>query len=656
MRSAVVLAAIPPYATSNPNALPSILMRSRWAEILTGAALFAALVIVCLNAWLAVRSVRILEESQNWVAHTWQVINATERIMGSMKDAETGNRGYLLTGDPVYLAPYTQATHDLPEEFNQITALTKDNPRQLARISQMQSLVNQRLHLLETGIDQRRAGNVNKAQLLVQTGTGESEMSRLRSMANSMQDEERHLLAQRVSRSDTARAHSQWTIVIVSIIDVLLITLIFWLMKRERSLSQKAHATANRLQKLQSISDVGLTQLTPSELIGALLARLLEVIRADKVVFCNWRDGEIEVVAASEVTAHPGLRTRLDATNPLYSAATDMQIITLEGTSAQSIEIAGMGGEMHAILILPVIVSGKVAALLVAGRRRQDAFQDQDESLLSVVSDRIGIALDRANAYDAERQARQQAEKSAAEVRALNAELEERVRLRTIELEETNRELEAFSYSVSHDLRAPLRSVDGFSLALEEDFEQAMNAEGRDFIRRIRAGVQKMGQLIDSLLQLSRITRADLSREQVNISELAGDIARDLRVEHPDRNLTFLIQPGLVANADPKLLRVALENLLANAVKFTAKQPQAVVEFGHSLETREFFVRDNGAGFDMQYADKLFHAFQRLHGDKDFKGSGIGLATVSRVIRRHVGTIRTESAVDRGATFWFTLG
>jgi light-regulated signal transduction histidine kinase (bacteriophytochrome) len=315
-----------------------------------------------------------------------------------------------------------------------------------------------------------------------------------------------------------------------------------------------------------------------------------------------------------------------------------------------------MGGEMHAILILPVIVSGKVAALLVAGRRRQDAFQDQDESLLSVVSDRIGIALDRANAYDAERQARQQAEKSAAEVRALNAELEERVRLRTIELEETNRELEAFSYSVSHDLRAPLRSVDGFSLALEEDFEQAMNAEGRDFIRRIRAGVQKMGQLIDSLLQLSRITRADLSREQVNISELAGDIARDLRVEHPDRNLTFLIQPGLVANADPKLLRVALENLLANAVKFTAKQPQAVVEFGHSLETREFFVRDNGAGFDMQYADKLFHAFQRLHGDKDFKGSGIGLATVSRVIRRHVGTIRTESAVDRGATFWFTLG
>lgn len=631
-------------------------MKSRWTEILTGAALFAALVIVCLNAWLAVRSVRVLEDSQNWVGHTWQVINATERIMGSMKDAESGNRGYLLTGDPAYLPPYTQATHDLPDEFSHLTALTADNPGQQAQISQMRSLVNQRLQLLQSGIDQRRSENVNRAALLVRSGTGESEMNHLRSMATSMQDEERRLLAQRIARSDTARAHSQWTIVIVSIIDVLLITLVFWLMKRERKLSQKAHATASRLQKLQSISDVGLTQLTPAELTTALLERLLEVIRADKVVFCNWHDGKIELVAASEAATDQGRHIQLDSDNPIYIAATNQQIITLEGDSAQSIEIDGMHGEMHSVLILPVLVSGKVTALLVAGRRRQDPFQDQDESLLTVVADRIGIAVDRANAYEAERQARQQAENNAAQVHALNAELEERVRLRTAELEATNRELEAFSYSVSHDLRAPLRSVDGFSLALEEDFWDAMNAEGRDFIRRIRAGVQKMGQLIDSLLQLSRITRAELSREQVNVSEMAGEIARDLRAENRDRNLTFLIEPGLEANADPKLLRVALENLLGNAVKFTARQPQAIIELGRSLETGEFFVRDNGAGFDMQYADKLFHAFQRLHGERDFKGSGIGLATVSRVIQRHLGTIRTEGAIDRGATFWFTVG
>jgi light-regulated signal transduction histidine kinase (bacteriophytochrome) len=241
-------------------------------------------------------------------------------------------------------------------------------------------------------------------------------------------------------------------------------------------------------------------------------------------------------------------------------------------------------------------------------------------------------------------------------VQSLNAELEDRVRTRTAELQATNRELEAFSYSVSHDLRAPLRSVDGFSLALEEDFVESLNDEGRDYIRRIRTGVQKMGQLIDSLLQLSRITRAEIARENVNLSELAEDVARDLRVQNVDRNISFLIEPGLMANADPRLLRVAMENLLGNAVKFTAKQPEARIEFGRSSETGEYYVHDNGAGFDMQYAGKLFTAFQRLHGDKDFKGSGIGLATVSRVLRRHQGTMRAEGAVNSGATFWFTLG
>jgi light-regulated signal transduction histidine kinase (bacteriophytochrome) len=311
---------------------------------------------------------------------------------------------------------------------------------------------------------------------------------------------------------------------------------------------------------------------------------------------------------------------------------------------------------MSSMLIQPITVGGETVALLMAGRNGEAPFEEQDENLLSVVADRIGVALDRAKAYEAQREARKRAEQSAAEVQALNAELEERVQIRTAELAASNRELEAFSYSVSHDLRAPLRSVDGFSLALEEDFASAVNEEGRDYIRRIRAGVQKMGQLIDSLLLLSRITRTDLAREPVNVSDLASEVARDLRLENPGRNLTFRIQPGLEADADPSLLRVALENLLGNAVKFTAREPEAMIEFGRSPETGEFFVRDNGAGFDMKYADKLFQAFQRLHGEREFKGSGIGLATVSRIIRRHLGAIHAESAPGQGATFRFTLG
>ena len=240
----------------------------------------------------------------------------------------------------------------------------------------------------------------------------------------------------------------------------------------------------------------------------------------------------------------------------------------------------------------------------------------------------------------------------------LNSELESRVQLRTQELETANKELEAFSYSVSHDLRAPLRTVDGFSAALEEDYGDQLGAEGKDFVRRVRNGVQRMGELIDALLMLSRVTRADLNREAVDVSALAGSLADEFRSRYPERDLEFRIEPDLQADADPKLLRVALENLLENAVKYTSRNQHALIEIGKIQDNGSsgFYVRDNGVGFDMQYVGKLFGAFQRLHGDKDFQGSGIGLATVQRIVRRHGGQIQAEGHVGRGATFQFTLG
>ncbi len=247
-------------------------------------------------------------------------------------------------------------------------------------------------------------------------------------------------------------------------------------------------------------------------------------------------------------------------------------------------------------------------------------------------------------------------ERKAAEIQALNSELEERVQQRTAELESTNRELEAFSYSVSHDLRAPLRTIDGFSLALEEDYGDIVGVEGKDYIGRVRAGVQRMGGLIDALLQLSRITRAEITREQVDATALAESVAAQITEQNPEQKIVFQIEPGLHTEADPKLLRVAIENLFNNAAKFSSRKPESFIIFGFDHAANAFFVRDNGAGFDMHYKDKLFGAFNRLHGDKDFKGSGIGLATVARVIRRHHGNIWADATVGTGATFWFSLG
>jgi|GEM_PF-1985949 len=239
----------------------------------------------------------------------------------------------------------------------------------------------------------------------------------------------------------------------------------------------------------------------------------------------------------------------------------------------------------------------------------------------------------------------------------LNADLEERVRQRTAQLEAANRELEAFAYSVSHDLRAPLRAIDGFSQALLEDYHQAVDPQGQDYLRRVRAATERMGRLIDDILQLSHISRHQLQTEKVDLSALAGEALKDLLQIDPQRRVNCLIEEGLTAVGDSHLLRVVLDNLLGNAMKFTARKTEARIEFGVTGDRseRNFFVRDNGAGFDMAYADKLFLTFHRLHTAEEFPGTGIGLTLVQRVIDHHGGRVWAEGEVERGATFFFTL-
>ncbi len=247
--------------------------------------------------------------------------------------------------------------------------------------------------------------------------------------------------------------------------------------------------------------------------------------------------------------------------------------------------------------------------------------------------------------------------KAQEEIERLNRELEQRVMQRTAELKASNEELESFAYSVSHDLRAPLRGIDGWSLALQEEFPDQLDAKGRGYLQRVRSESQRMGRLIDDLLRLSRVTRAEMVREKVDLSRLAQSVARQLQEEKPAGQVEFHIFPHLHTTGDARLMEVALQNLFSNALKYSSTQPVVRIEFGKFREEDQsvYYVRDNGIGFDMAYAGKLFRPFQRLHKSSEYPGTGIGLATIQRIVHRHGGKIWVKAQPKQGATFYFTL-
>ena len=300
--------------------------------------------------------------------------------------------------------------------------------------------------------------------------------------------------------------------------------------------------------------------------------------------------------------------------------------------------------ETRSEMALPLTSRGRwcIGALTVQSAD-EAAFSTRDIAVLQTMADHLAIAIENARLYE--------------QVQLNAVELEERVAERTAELIAVNKELEAFAYSVSHDLRAPLRSIDGFSRALLKDSAGRLTATGQDYLRRVRAASQRMGQLIDDLLNLSRLMQTEMRHGVVDLSALAQAIATELQQHEPERQVEFGIAEGVVANGDARLLRVVLENLMGNAWKFTSKHSSARIEFGVTqIEgAPAYFVRDDGTGFDMACADKLFGAFQRLHDRGEFEGSGIGLATVQRIIHRHGGRTWAEGEVERGATFYFTL-
>src|SRR6266478_976350 len=332
------------------------------------------------------------------------------------------------------------------------------------------------------------------------------------------------------------------------------------------------------------------------------------------------------------------------------------------------IGLAVLAVALLAAYLLSRMLQGTISQpILALAETAQAVSTRQDYSVRApkVGEDELGVLTDAFNQMlgrieDQNRALRESKEGLEQRVVERTHELEERneaLRHNSAQLLAANTELDAFAYSVSHDLRAPLRSIDGFSQVLMEDYGAQLDDGGRDSLHRVRAASQRMATLIDDLLKLARVTRTEMRTERVDLSGLARDIVGEIQRTTPDRQVDFAIAPGLEAQGDSRLLRVALDNLLRNGWKYTGKRPQPRVEFTAINENggRVFVIKDNGAGFDMRYADKLFGVFQRLHSAAEFEGTGVGLATVRRIINRHGGRIWAEGVVDQGATFYFTL-
>ncbi|HTR44302.1 MAG TPA: GAF domain-containing protein, partial [Thermodesulfovibrionales bacterium] len=300
---------------------------------------------------------------------------------------------------------------------------------------------------------------------------------------------------------------------------------------------------------------------------------------------------------------------------------------------------------------VPLHTGGRVIGALTIYSDTPHFFTDEEMSLLLSLSEDISFSLDAM-----EGRGRRAAAEEA--LRVLNEELDLRVQKRTADLQAVNKELEAFIYSVSHDLRAPIRSMSGFAKFLAEDCVETLDAQGKDYVRRIEGGAAKMTRIIDDLLYLSRITRQEINRTQIDLSALASSVVSELRAADPGSGAEVTVADGITAFADRRLMEVVLSNLLGNAWKFTAKTENARIEFG-ALEQEGkmvYYVSDNGAGFDPNYREKMFLPFQRLHSDREFEGMGIGLAIVERVIHRHAGRVWAEGQKEKGATIYFTLG
>ena len=568
----------------------------------------ASAVLLIATALAYVALVRQLADRDS-VTHTHIVLEKLGAVRSNVAEAESAERGYLLHGDDAYLAPYGQAVRDLRRNISDLRRLTGDNPVQHDTLKLLDRLVAAKLEFLDQRIQARYQQRTGTSVSGAQEGPGRQVREEVNLLLAAIKEEEDRLMVQRSGALQSSASKTKMTMGVLAGLSFIFIFSAGLIVQKEIAARARVEEQFRSLLEFAPDSIVVVNQKDEIVLVNAQTEKVFGYSRREL-----FRQSADMLMSQHFRQQHPGLRTQLfgDPKARPRSAGLELCCLRKDGTE------------------FPVEIS--LAPLETAEGR--------------LVSCAIRDITDRKQIQEALRRQAEEVERHRSELALSN-----------VELIAANHELESFSYSVSHDLRAPLRTIDGFSLALLEDCGEKLDAQGRGYLHRVRAATQRMGLLIDDILNLSRVTRSEMRHERVDLSDIAKSILGDLAIAQPGRHAEVRIKERLHAMGDPHLLHIVLENLLGNAWKFTSKMETAHIQFDQapSSGTTIFFVRDDGAGFDSAHAERLFGAFQRLHDKDEFPGTGIGLATVQRIVHRHGGRIWAKGAVGGGATFYFTL-